>query len=208
MIAPRCRSPAVPSASAAARRAQPRLVAGPVGAECRDQPVAGGLMRHRKGRAEPPTQCGLAAGEREAQLAAFGGDFGHQLGETLLRSVAGDDRQRLGQRGRFPRCSTVPGACRVDHGFDRFRERLAGAAFVEHDEFRRHAGFEREAAQQRLAECVDRQDLGAARDVEDARKQLTGKGDIVFGGVAAGQLDQLWRQRARRHCRPLGQPCR
>ena len=110
---------------------------------------------------------------------------------SSVKRSSGAWRATIASASASPLVRPMLGARRVDDGFDRLGQRLSGAALVEHGEFRRHAGFEREAAQQRLAEGVDRRDLGAAGHVEDAREQLAGQGDVVLVGIAAGQLDQL-----------------
>ena len=122
----------------------------------------------------------FAVGERLAQLAALGGERRHQLGEALLGEHSGRrppaprrDRARLPARAAAMTCSAASISA------------SRGAALVDHGEFRRHPGLERKAAQQRLAEGVDRRDLGAARRVEHAGEELPGAGDLVLRSGSA-----------------------
>ncbi len=142
----------------------------------------------------------FAGADRALQLAALADERRHQLAEPLLRRMPRDQAQRLGQLG------FVAGACSGDHRFDGIGDRLRGAALLDHGEFGRHPGFERKTAQQRLAEGVDRRDLGAARGVEHAGEKLPGPRNIVVLRHMPGQRHQLFGECARRQCGPGGEP--
>ena len=126
-------------------------------------------------------QAGLVADARQ-QPRALAQEARHQLGILGNRHFAGDGRERgrefrrriaAGQRLHlFVLHATQDGLC---------------LGLVEDLEARRHAGFQREALQQRLAECVDGQDVDAARGVEHAREQAARDHALLRGGRAVDQ---------------------
>ncbi len=122
--------------------AQRSLVAGAGRAERLGQAVRGGALGKRKCRGQSRPQCHLAARERHAQFAAVAGKRRQQFGEALLLSIARDQRQRLGER------RGIAAARGGDDALGGLGQRLGGAALLDHGEFGRHAGFERETAQQ------------------------------------------------------------
>ncbi len=196
----RCREP---SASAAAAARSPASSQAPVGAERGDQlrrsVVSGGTETRP---AEPAPQRGLAVGERGAQLAALGGESRHQLGEALLGSVAGDDRQRLGQPGSLSR-SARAAMTTASAASTSASPALRSSSTANSGGTPASSGKRRSSDWQKAWIVAI---LVPPGDVEHAREQLAGPGDVVFVGNAAGQLDQLLRQRAGRHRRPVGEP--
>ena len=78
-----------------------------------------------------------------------------------------------------------------EHGLARLGQGVGGVALVDQLEVRREGGFQREAAQQRLAEGVDGADAHAAGQVEHLREQRA-------GALAEVRRWARWRGRAGR----------
>ena len=200
MIAPRSRS--VLRAAGQRRRggAQPGLVAGTLGAESRRRGSAAWRRAGTDSAAHSlPAQRRVAIGERLAELAALGGERRHQLDKALLGGMPRDDRQRLGE-ARLRRRSRAATMTLSAASASASR----GAALVDDGEFRRDAGLERKAAQQRLAEGVDRRDLDAARQCRGRARTAAAPAPIFARRDPAGQLDAA----PRRACRPAASPSR
>ena len=151
----------------------------------------GVLVGHRRQRlvaAQSPGEQSphaLQAGRRADMLqqpGALAQQLGHQLGIFGDRDAVGDGGQRVAQFRR----GAVAG-----QGLDLFVLGMAqqggGVGLVEHVEARRHAGFAREALQERLAEGMDGREVDAARRIEHAREQAAGE--------RALPLLQFWRRR-------------
>ena len=82
---------------------------------------------------------------------------------------------------------------------------FARAALVENSKFGRHSRLQREAAQQGLAEGVDRRDFVAAGGFENVREKLSGPSDRRIARHAPGQFLQGLGERPRPQRRPIGQ---
>ncbi len=140
----------------------------------------------------------MAVRQSLAQLAAVSRERRHQSAKPFFGSMAGNDCERVGELG------VVPLPRSDNHPLASLDQRFAGAPLVEHGEFRGHSRLQRKAAQQRLAEGVDRGDLDAARCVENAGEELSRPSQACIIGHPPGQLLQCLRERPR----PQGCPSR
>ena len=105
------------------------------------------------------------------QPAAFIGELRHHLGEALLMQPRRHQSEvRLVRRAG-------------QHFLARFQQQFAGIAVVHHLEMRGEAGFQRETAQQRLAEGVDGLDPHAARRIEQPGEQPPRPDSLIGRGV-------------------------
>ena len=115
--------------------------------------------------------------------------------------MTGDHRERLGELAPVP---AIPRG--DDDALGGLEQCLGGAALVEHGKLRRDIGLQREAAQQCLAEGVDRGDLDAARGVEDAGEELPRLRHHRIVRISPGQLVKLLEECVMRQRHPLGEP--
>ena len=141
----------------------------------------------------------MSVAEHSAELAALGGECRHQRAKAFFRSMAGHHCKCDGER------ALVSVARGIDHALAGLDQRFAGAPLVDDGKFRRHSRLQREAAQQGLAEGVNRRDLDAARRFENAREELSRPGDRRVAGYAPGQLLQGLGELSRPRCRPIRQ---
>ncbi len=161
---------------------------------------------------ERPEDRGAQAGDtamlcnQPAQPGALANEPGHEFLERLLLGVDRD----FGDGRTLRAFLSVLGA--GQHLLARLLQHLGGGAFVEHLEVRRNPRLEREAAQKRLAESRDGQDLHAARRVQDPREELPGARAHDGIGRIVEQLGQVFGQLLLVHGRParqaVGQPVR
>ena len=91
---------------------------------------------------------------------------GHQLGILGDRDLAGDGREGIGERRRCIAAGQRLHLLVLHAAQDRL-----GFGLVQNLEARRHAGLEREALQQRLAEGMNGENVDAARRIEHTREQ-------------------------------------
>ena len=135
------------------------------GAHGRDQPLdLAAMARQRRAQAEPVLAQGIQA---------FGqGPLAQQHGEAAKRGadIAAAARQHLRLR---------------------LAQQIRGAARVEHLEMGHHAGLEREALEQRLAEAVDGHDRQAGGQVEDLGEQDARARPLRGRGRAAEQIREV-----------------
>ncbi len=141
----------------------------------------------------------MAFAEHIAELAALGRERRHQHTKAFLGGMAGHHCKRLGELWLV---SVARGNDNTLAGLD---QRLARAALVEDRKFGRHSRLQWEAAQQRLAEGVNRRDLDAARGFENAREKPPRAGDRCVAGHAPGQFLQGLGERPRPQSCPIGQ---
>ena len=112
----------------------------------------------------------------------------------------------LADMGQRPRKGFVGAlACFLQQLVARLDQQLLAAPLIEQLEMRRHPGFQRKAAQQRLAEGMDRHDAHATRRIEDAGEQTPCPLTLLVAGRAAQQIHKRCRQFAVIHHRPKGQ---
>jgi hypothetical protein len=95
------------------------------------------------------------------------------LAQPILRALQGGDMagelvQPAHPRERRDRCPVGRG---VQHRLARFAQQVGGVLILDQREIRRDLGFQREAAQQRLAKGVDGADAHPARLVQHMREQ-------------------------------------
>ncbi len=184
-----------------------RLGGGERGAELfrrRDVAGASGRQRRDDDREHRPRLGGEDA--REEQLVA-GGGLGAEGGGEAIRVVGGGEagavlheleQQRVDlvageAAGHFGELARGEGGDPVEH----LLAQRAGLAVLEHREARGDAGLEREAAQQRLAEGVDRLDLQPAGSFERAGEEGAGGGELG-GRDGVGGLAELGERAAER----------
>ena len=119
--------------------------------------------------------------ERRREAGAVLADLEEERVGIVAAHVAGEGGERVGPR-RGQLVEDLLAQC-------------LGPAVLEHAELRRHAGLEREAAQQRLAEGVDGLDAQAARRLERAGEERAGAGEPIGRDRLAG-LAELAQRRA------------
>ena len=148
--------------------------------------------------------------ERSALRGFERGAEGERAGQPLpVRLQRRDVPAELIRRGesrqpfqRRPQCGRVGGG---EHVLPRLGQRILGIAVVHELEMRRQRRLEREAAEQGLAEGVDRADAHAARQVEHRREQRAGAHSSVVGGFHLQAAEFLVERRVRqRHPAPEG----
>ena len=161
-------------------RAQAPLVSSPRGAETCDDCLLGRPGGQSQSSAELVEQLRMAFAEHIPELAALGRQRRHQHTKAFLGSMASYHCKRVGELGLV---SVASGNHHTLAGLD---QRFARAALVENSKFGRHSRLQREAAQQGLAEGVDRRDFDAAGGFENAREKLSGPGDCRIARHLAG----------------------
>ena len=177
------------SGSLVSERGGQRFAAGAVGLAARGEvgeEAADGIARlgredgGEQGLGREPGLRAERAGEGfRLEAAGEGGAVPGDLEEQRVGVVAADRAGDGGEAGRL-----LAGEAVEDVGAERL-----GLAVVEDAELGGDAGLEREAAEQRLAEGVDRLDLEAARGLERPREEGARVGDLLgrdrLVGVAA-----------------------
>jgi len=128
------------------------------------------------GDAERATLRGGEIGQRQRrrQPLAIGLEGLHMAAELVGRGQAGERAQGG---------AAVLGVGLGQHRLARFGQGVGGVALVHELEVRRQGGLQREAAQQRLAERVDRTDAHAAGQVEHLSEQGPGALAEVLRGL-------------------------
>ena len=129
------------------------------------------------------------------------GEGGAVVGD-LLQERVGLDREVVGEAGDQLRMG-------VGEGVEQLLAQGAGLALLDHGELRRDPGLEREAAQERLAEGVDRLDSQAPRGLEGAGEEGAGAGEPL-GGQHRARLAELGERVAQRGVaehRPVRRGC-
>jgi hypothetical protein len=142
-----------------------------------------------------PRICARRAGSKgPAKSARRDGDLGSERVGVVAGQVAGH-----GGEG---------GGVFEGEGLQHLLAQGAGAGVVEHGELRRDAGLQREAAQQRVAEGVDRLDLEPARGLQRPGEEGAGAGEVRGGERGAGlaQRGQFGGERGVGEHRPGAEP--
>ena len=161
-----------PAASAAAAARSP--ASSPAPAAQNPRPGNRSSAVASAARPAPPRACGAAPRGRRRKarrsLPRSLASAAISSPKRLLGGVVGDDGERLGEVG------VVAVAGGDDHALCGLGQQFAGAALLDHGEFGRHPGLERKAAQQGLAEGVDRRDLDAARACREPARTAGARG--------------------------------
>ncbi len=147
--------------------------------------------------------------EQGPQPRPFAGEIGHQAAEAVFLDRRGDDRERARQpsAARIVLVARFVGAARGEQQIlARLQHQFGGAALLHHVEVRRDAGFERKAAQQRLAEGMDGLDLHAARHVEHRAEQPARAPALGGARLLADQGAQFGGELALIQRRPHAEP--
>ncbi len=147
-----------------------------------------GIGRNTQQLAQDGAEGLRPAGQRPREARPLRHQFLDEAVECGLRHMPRD----IGERRSQQRIGAAPR--RFQHRIARLGQRLGGVALVHQLEMRRGPRFEREAAQQRLAEGVDRLDLHAAGRIEDAREEPARPADKVLAGHVAEQRLQVLRE--------------
>ncbi len=151
-------------------------------------------IRLRESGRQPEQRARALRVERGAQGLAVLHDLGGQRLEILAGMILRD-----GIDG--------PGLRAVGHLLDDLGPQEPGGPVVHLAKLRRHLGLEREAAQQRCAERMDRLDLEPARRLDGAReKPARARQRLVLDGAGHAQIGERRVQRARLHHRPFPEP--
>ena len=139
--------------------------------------------------------------QQVAQPAALAEEIAEQ-GREIVRPAERGQQGEIAGVGPAARFGT--GQYPVSHAV----QQGALVAFLDHPEVGRHAGLQREALEQGLAEGVDRLDAHAARHVQAGREQGAGTRRLGGDRRPAGDLLQITAQRRPVHQRPPAEPGR
>ena len=134
-----------------------------------------------------------------AQPAALAEEFAEQCGQVVRPAERCEQRQFFGIRAAAGLgIGQNPVAHAVQQG--------ALVALLDDPEVGRHAGLQREALEQGLAEGVDRLDAHTARHVQAGREQGAGARPFTRLREAADDFPQVFAQRLAVHQRPSAEP--
>ena len=136
-----------------------------------------------------------------AQPPALAQELAEQCGEIVRPAERREQRQFFGIRA-------AAGFGIGQHPVAHAVQQGALVAFLDNPEVGRHAGLQREALEQGLAEGVDRLDAHAARHVQAGREQGAGARRLGRDRRPAGYLLQILAQRRPVHQRPAAEPGR
>ena len=124
-------------------------------------------------------------GQHALQATTFAGKLAHDLAKGTFADLTSHDRQGMGQII----ITAGSGECQdlflhIGHGF-------SGCAIIHDFKMRRQTGFQRKAAQQRLAEGMNGLDFHSARCIQHTGKKLARADGFVATGCCTGKVGEI-----------------